>query len=60
MQKTGDITYNGHKLDEFFVQRTAAYISQADNHIAEITVRETFDFAARCQGASDMFSGYNL
>ncbi len=32
-------------------QRTSAYISQFDNHIGELTVRETFDFAARCQGA---------
>ena len=23
---------------------------QVDNHIAELTVRETLDFAARCQG----------
>ncbi|CAM8992214.1 unnamed protein product [Rhodiola kirilowii] len=58
LKKSGDVTYNGHRLDEFYAQRTAAYISQTDNHIAEITVRETFDFAARCQGASDIFSGY--
>uniref|UniRef100_A0A803KRJ4 ABC transporter domain-containing protein n=1 Tax=Chenopodium quinoa TaxID=63459 RepID=A0A803KRJ4_CHEQI len=35
-----------------------SYIGQTDNHIAELTVRETFDFAARCQGASESFSGY--
>lgn len=57
LQKSGSITYNGHELDEFFVQRTSAYISQTDNHIAELTVRETLDFAARCQGASDAFAG---
>ena len=56
-QKSGSITYNGHKLDEFYVQRTSAYISQTDNHIAELTVRETLDFAARCQGASEGFTG---
>ena len=28
-QITGQITYNGHTLDEFVPQRTAAYISQA-------------------------------
>lgn len=44
-------------MHEFCVQRTSAYISQTDNHIAELTVRETFDFAARCQGASKCFSG---
>lgn len=56
-QETGTITYNGHKLDEFHVQRTSAYISQTDNHIAELTVRETLDFAASWQGASEGFGG---
>lgn len=58
LKKTGNITYNGHHLDEFCVQRTSAYISQSDNHLAELTVRETLDFAARCQGASEGFSEY--
>ncbi|KAK4606103.1 hypothetical protein RGQ29_000394 [Quercus rubra] len=58
LEKTGSITYNGHKMDEFYVQRTSAYISQTDNHLAELTVRETLDFGARCQGASDGFAGY--
>jgi ABC-type cobalamin/Fe3+-siderophores transport system ATPase subunit len=50
LQSTGTITYNGHALNEFVPQRTSAYISQNDNHIGELTVRETLDFAARCQG----------
>ncbi|XP_042491605.1 ABC transporter G family member 31-like [Macadamia integrifolia] len=58
LKKTGNITYNGHKLDEFCVQRTSAYIGQTDNHIGELTVRETLDFAARCQGAGEDFAGY--
>uniref|UniRef100_A0A803KRW0 ABC transporter domain-containing protein n=1 Tax=Chenopodium quinoa TaxID=63459 RepID=A0A803KRW0_CHEQI len=58
LKKSGNITYNGHELSEFCPQRTSAYISQTDNHIGELTVRETFDFAARCQGASESFSGY--
>ncbi|XP_030969146.1 ABC transporter G family member 31-like isoform X2 [Quercus lobata] len=58
LKKSGSITYNDHKLDDFYVQRTSAYISQTDNHIAELTVRETLDFAARCQGASEGFAGY--
>ncbi|KAL5806630.1 hypothetical protein ACOSQ4_029363 [Xanthoceras sorbifolium] len=58
LEKGGNITYNGHKLDEFHVQRTSAYISQTDNHIAELTVRETLDFAARFQGSSEGFAGY--
>ncbi|KAK4762338.1 hypothetical protein SAY86_008106 [Trapa natans] len=31
---------------------------QTDNHIGELTVRETFDFAARYQGASEGFGEY--
>lgn len=57
LQKSGSITYNDWELDEFQVQRTSAYIGQTDNHIAELTVRETLDFAARCQGANDSFAG---
>ncbi|XP_020230451.1 ABC transporter G family member 31, partial [Cajanus cajan] len=56
--KTGTITYNGHAADEFYVRRTSAYISQTDNHIAELTVRETLDFGARCQGAKEGFAAY--
>lgn len=53
LQKRGTITYNGHEQDQFCIQRASAYISQIDDHTAELTVRETFDFANRCQGASD-------
>ncbi|XP_071737932.1 ABC transporter G family member 31-like [Rutidosis leptorrhynchoides] len=55
LKQSGKITYNGHELHEFCVQRTSAYISQTDNHIAEMTVRETLDFGARCEGEG--FSG---
>ncbi|KAH9700610.1 ABC transporter G family member 31 [Citrus sinensis] len=58
LNKSGSITYNGWELDEFQVQRASAYIGQTDNHIAELTVRETLDFAARCQGANDSFAAY--
>ncbi|XP_078443948.1 ABC transporter G family member 36-like [Wolffia australiana] len=47
---SGNITYNGHGLNEFVPERTAAYISQHDLHIGEMTVRETLAFSARCQG----------
>ncbi|RVW28717.1 Pleiotropic drug resistance protein 1 [Vitis vinifera] len=33
------VTYNGHGMDEFVPQRTAAYISQHDTHIGEMTAR---------------------
>lgn len=47
---SGVVTYNGHMMDEFVPQRCAAYVSQEDMHLAEMTVRETFLFSARCQG----------
>ncbi|KAJ9568577.1 hypothetical protein OSB04_004543 [Centaurea solstitialis] len=46
----GEITYNGHALNEFEPRRTSAYISQNDIHVGELTVKETLDFSARCQG----------
>ena len=50
LQFTGNVTYNGHAMNEFIPQRTAAYISQHDLHLGEMTVRETLAFSARCQG----------
>ncbi|KAL0021570.1 hypothetical protein WJX77_010078 [Trebouxia sp. C0004] len=47
---TGSITYNGKGFDQFRAAHTAAYVDQNDLHQPELTVRETFDFAARCQG----------
>ncbi|XP_061973644.1 pleiotropic drug resistance protein 3-like isoform X2 [Populus nigra] len=50
LKVAGEISYNGHRLEEFVPQKTAAYVSQYDLHIPEMTVRETVDFSARCQG----------
>ncbi|WVZ69772.1 hypothetical protein U9M48_018507 [Paspalum notatum var. saurae] len=50
LKMSGVVTYNGHTMDEFVPQRCAAYVSQEDVHLAEMTVRETFSFSARCQG----------
>ncbi|XP_041019937.1 pleiotropic drug resistance protein 3-like [Juglans microcarpa x Juglans regia] len=47
---TGEISYNGYKLEEFVPQKTSAYISQNDVHFHDMTVREILDFSARCQG----------
>ncbi|KAL4421996.1 hypothetical protein ABPG77_005426, partial [Micractinium sp. CCAP 211/92] len=58
-----ELTYNGEPLEAFVPERTAAYISQArgcglgragqgqglDEHYGELTVRQTLEFAARCQ-----------
>ncbi|KAL8138808.1 hypothetical protein V2J09_004809 [Rumex salicifolius] len=46
----GKVTYNGHEMNEFVPQRTAAYISQHDLHLGEMTVRETLAYSARFQG----------
>ncbi|KAJ7970940.1 Pleiotropic drug resistance transporter [Quillaja saponaria] len=53
LKATGDISYNGYKFSEFVPQKTSTYISQYDLHISEMTVRETLDFSARCQGIGD-------
>ncbi|KAG5055430.1 hypothetical protein JHK85_007940 [Glycine max] len=47
---SGKVTYNGHGMDEFVPQKTAAYANQNDLHVAELTVRETLAFSARVQG----------
>ncbi|XXG48128.1 hypothetical protein AAC387_Pa02g2653 [Persea americana] len=51
----GEVSYNGHQLDEFVPQKTSAYISQNDVHIGEMTVKETLDFSARCQGVGSRY-----
>ncbi|XP_008791552.1 ABC transporter G family member 42-like [Phoenix dactylifera] len=50
LKARGEVTYNGYRLGEFVPQKTAAYISQNDIHVGEMTVKETLDFSARCQG----------
>ncbi|KAE8678602.1 ABC transporter G family member 36 [Hibiscus syriacus] len=51
----GDVTYNGYSLDEFVPKKTSAYISQNDVHVGEMTVQETLDFSARCQGVGTRY-----
>ncbi|CAD6336580.1 unnamed protein product [Miscanthus lutarioriparius] len=55
LRRTGEITYNGFHLDEFVPQKTAAFISQTDVHVGEMTVKETLDFSARCQGVGTKY-----
>ncbi|XP_021835261.1 ABC transporter G family member 32 isoform X2 [Spinacia oleracea] len=52
---SGRITYNGHDLRKFVPQTTATYVSQQDCLAAEMTVRETLAFAARCQGVGSKY-----
>ncbi|XP_008804599.1 ABC transporter G family member 42-like [Phoenix dactylifera] len=51
----GDVTYNGFRFDEFVRQKTAAYVSQNDIHVPEMTVKETLDFSAMCQGVGTKY-----
>ncbi|KAK3416802.1 hypothetical protein EUGRSUZ_H02562 [Eucalyptus grandis] len=61
LKTTGRVTYNGHVMNEFVLERTVAYISQHDLHIGEMTVRETLAFSARCQGVGSQYaSAYML
>ncbi|KAJ9553698.1 hypothetical protein OSB04_017743 [Centaurea solstitialis] len=55
LRQSGEITYCGHKMSEFFPQRTCAYISQHDIHHGEMTVRETLDFSGRCLGVGTRY-----
>jgi ABC-type multidrug transport system ATPase subunit len=55
LRVSGKVTYNGHEMNEFVPERTAAYISQHDLHIGEMTVRETLAFSARCQGVGTRY-----
>ncbi|CAL0308772.1 unnamed protein product [Lupinus luteus] len=55
LKVSGRVTYNGYGMNEFVPQRTAAYISQHDVHIGEMTVRETLAFSARCQGVGTRY-----
>ena len=49
-QVEGSITYNDQNLDSFVPERVAGLVPQDDVHIAKLTVQETLDFSARCQG----------
>lgn len=50
LKVSGSISYNGHSAGEFYPKRTVTYVPQVDLHMGELTVRETLDFGARCQG----------
>ncbi|BFG42855.1 hypothetical protein CerSpe_291290 [Prunus speciosa] len=55
LKSSGCVTYNGYEMHDFVPQRSAAYISQHDVHIAEMTVKETLAFSARCQGVGPRY-----
>lgn len=45
---TGEYYYNGHFPDTRKFHRLVSFVPQDDNHMAAYTVRQTFEFAARC------------
>ena len=49
LRKKGEVRYNGHSRREFNMARTIAMVDQIDQHIANLTVRETLEFAHICQ-----------
>ena len=49
LRKKGEVRYNGHSRREFIMARTIAMVDQMDEHIANLTVRETLEFAYICQ-----------
>lgn len=52
MQLSGSVTYNGKPFSDFQPLRTANYVEQVDTRLnPEMTVRETLDYSARCQGS---------
>ncbi|TYG97908.1 hypothetical protein ES288_A10G075400v1 [Gossypium darwinii] len=55
LKVSGEVSYNGYKLNEFVPQKTSAYLSQHDVHVPEMTVQETLDFSARCQGVGTRY-----
>ncbi|XP_010541365.1 PREDICTED: ABC transporter G family member 42-like [Tarenaya hassleriana] len=52
LQVEGEINYNEHSFSSFVPEKTASYVSQNDVHIPELSVRETLDFSACCQGST--------
>ncbi|KAG5525540.1 hypothetical protein RHGRI_031994 [Rhododendron griersonianum] len=54
LKVSGEVFYNGYKLEDCIPQKTSAYISQNDLHMPEMTVREALDFSARCQGVGTL------
>jgi len=51
------VTYNGRKFAEFIPERTSVYVEQEDKHMPELSVRETFNFAALCHGTGGRRGG---
>jgi ABC-type multidrug transport system ATPase subunit len=44
----GSITINAAKYTEFIPEKVVGFVSQVDDHVATLTVRETLTFAVNC------------
>ncbi|TMW55278.1 hypothetical protein Poli38472_013169 [Pythium oligandrum] len=44
----GEVTYSGLRADQIDLIKLAGLVDQRDNHVATLTVRETFKFADLC------------
>lgn len=44
----GEILFNGRPIDPATHHRDVSYITQEDNHLATLTVRETLWFSSEC------------
>ncbi|CAK9439978.1 uncharacterized protein LODBEIA_P40780 [Lodderomyces beijingensis] len=56
---TGDMLVNGKPLDSSFSRRTG-YVQQQDLHVAQITVRESLQFAARLRRSNTVSDAEKL
>ena len=45
----GTVCYNGVPAQEFVIERTVGLVDQYDEHIPNLTVHETLEFAMICQ-----------
>lgn len=50
-QYKGNIQYNGHCFSEFVAARTVTFVAQDDNHVPNLTARETVKFAYDIQNS---------
>ncbi|XP_037427075.1 ABC transporter G family member 45-like isoform X2 [Triticum dicoccoides] len=55
LKRKGKLMYNGVEVNSSTPQHLHAYISQYDLHHAEMTVRETIDFASNMLGTNNEF-----
>ena len=49
------VTYNGTNSMNLCPKRPLHVLSQNDAHVAEMTIKETLDFSARCQGVGSRY-----